>query len=173
MGKISRVALVVGVLVASAVALFFVLRAEAEAPLDEAQQAGRDATSFPQSKDREYFRLMDNGAPVSEEEAQGRNMWILWTGGNDRFWDRVTRDSLATFDLLKIITSHPSQTYCYGKRCDRDSRWQWMGTINEPCFDKPTAADPQRFGLWLDVRRKDCPADPFADEKAYPGVQTG
>ena len=22
------------------------------------------------------------------EEIQGRNMWIVWTGGNDRFWDR-------------------------------------------------------------------------------------
>src|SRR5262249_60986154 len=44
---------------------------------------------------------------------------------------------------------------------------------NEPCFDKPTQADPNRFGLWLDQRRADCPPDPFADPKKYPGVKLG
>ena len=116
---------------------------------------------------------MDNGVAMSADEVQGRNMWLVWTGGNDRFWDKVTEDSLATFDLLKIITSHPSQKYCYGKQCDRDTRWSWMGAINEPCFDKATAPDRQRFGLWLDVRRKDCPEDPFAKEENYPGVKIG
>ncbi len=139
---------------------------------DEAQRAGRDATSFPQATEP-YFHDMDNGAALSPEEIQGRNMWMVWTGGDDRFWDKVTRNSLATFDLLKIVTSHPSQTYCDGKRCDRDSRWKWLGTINEPCFEKPTAPDPQRFGLWLDTRRKDCQPDPFEDEKTYPGVKIG
>jgi hypothetical protein len=142
------------------------------APLDEAQASGRNEASFPHAKE-DYFRAMDNGVPLSDDEVQGRNMWLVWTGGNDRFWDRVTRDSLATFDLLKIITSHPSQTYCNGAQCDRDSRWAWLGGINEPCFDKPTAADSRRFGLWLDVRRQDCAQDPFESEAAYPGVKTG
>jgi hypothetical protein len=145
--------------------------AEAAAPLDEAQQVHRDATSFPQASE-DYFRDMDNGVPLSADEVQGRNMWLVWTGGNDRFWDKVTQNSFATFDLLKIVTSHPSQAYCNG-HCDRDTRWKWLGALNEPCFDKPAAADPQRFGLWLDVRRKDCPPDPFEDEKNYPGVKIG
>ena len=115
---------------------------------------------------------MDNGVSLSSEEVQGRNMWILWTGGDDKFWDGVTKNSLGTFDLLKIVTSHPSQTYCYG-HCERDSRWKWYGVVNEPCFDKPTGPDPVRFGLWLDVRRKDCPAEPFEDESKYPGVKIG
>ncbi len=159
---------------AAASVLLFALRTEAQAaaPMDEAQQVNRDVTSFPQAKE-DYFHDMDNGVPLSTEEVQGRNMWLLWTGGNDRFWDKVTRNSLATFDLLKIVTSHPSQGYCDGKHCDRDTRWKWLGAINEPCFEKASAADPQRFGLWLDVRRKDCPPDPFEDEKAYPGVKIG
>jgi len=45
--------------------------------------------------------------------------------------------------------------------------------VNEPCFETPTAPDPNRRGLWLDVRRKDCPADPFEDETRYPGVALG
>jgi len=167
-----RVALFTGVLAAMVSLSALPGRSEPAAPVDEAQLAGRDAASFPQAKEN-YFHDMDNGVPMSEEEVQGRNMWIVWTGGNDRFWDKVTRSSLATFDLLKIVTSHPSQAYCDGKRCDRDTRWHWMGAINEPCFDKPTAPDPQRFGLWLDVRRKDCLADPFENEQAYPGVKIG
>ena len=100
-------------------------------------------------------------------------MWIVWTGGNDRFWDSVTKDSLATFDILKVITSHPSQTYCDGQHCDRDSRWHWLGALNEPCFEKPTAPDPKRFGLWLDVRSANCAPDPFENEAKYPGVKLG
>ena len=140
--------------------------------VDEAQRAGRDAASFPQATE-DYFHDMDNGVALQQEEVQGRNMWLVWTGGNDRLWDKITGNSFGTFDLLKIVTSHPSQAYCDGKRCDRDSRWEWLGALNEPCFEKPTAPDPKRFGLWLDVRSKDCPADPFANEATYPGVTIG
>src|SRR5436305_11711031 len=53
------------------------------APLDEAQASGRNEVSFPHAKE-DYFRAMDNGVPLSEDEVQGRNMWLVWTGGNDR-----------------------------------------------------------------------------------------
>lgn len=139
---------------------------------DEAQRAGRDAASFPQA-DEDYFHDMDNGIQLTTDEIKGRNMWLVWTGGNDRQWDKLaTSLTLGYHDLLKVVTSHPSQTYCYGK-CDRDSRWHWLGAVNEPCFEKPTGPDPERFGLWLDVRRKDCPPDPFENEAKYPGVKIG
>src|SRR4051794_39649526 len=117
-----RAVLIAGILAISTVVFAPPGQAQRAAPMDEAQRAKRDVSSFPQAKE-DYFRDMDNAAPMSAEEVQGRNMWLVWTGGNDRFWDRVTRNSLATFDLLKIITSHPSQTYCDGKQCDRDTRW--------------------------------------------------
>jgi hypothetical protein len=141
-------------------------------PLDEAQRVGRTEASLPQASE-DFFHDMDNGVQLSPDEVKGRNMWLVWTGGDDRFWDRVTQNSLATFDLLKIITSHPSQTYCDGQRCDRDSRWRWLGAVNEPCFEKPNGPDPKRFGLWLDVRRANCAPDPFEDETKYPGVKIG
>ena len=53
---------------------------------DEAQQAGRDAASFP-AADEDYFQAMDNGVALTPDEVKGRNMWLVWTGGNDRFWD--------------------------------------------------------------------------------------
>ena len=35
-------------------------------------------------------------------------MWIVWTGGNDRFWDLMTNTTFGAFDLLKTISSHPA-----------------------------------------------------------------
>ena len=144
---------------------------EASKPVDEAERAGRDAASLPQAYE-DYFHDMDNGVVLTPDEIKGRNMWLVWSGGNDRQWDELTRSTLGMHDLLKVVTSHPSQTYCYGK-CDRDSRWSWLGAVNEPCFEKPSGPDPDRFGLWLDVRRKDCPPDPFENETKYPGVKIG
>ncbi|MXP65337.1 hypothetical protein E0493_18475 [Roseomonas sp. M0104] len=135
-------------------------------PLDEAQRAGRAAASFPQA-DEDYFREMDNGVALTPEEVRGRNMWMVWTGGNDRFWDGMTKSTFGAFDLLKIVTAHP------GQKADRESRWDWLGVINEPCFEKAAGPDPARFGLWLDRRRDDCPADPFANAAKYPGVAVG
>jgi hypothetical protein len=132
--------------------------------LDEAKAVGREAASFP-AADEDYFRDMDGGIALTPEEVKGRNAWIVWTGGNDRFWDGMTASTFGAFDLLKIVAYDPTQSI------DRDRRWTYLGLINEPCFDAPTQPDPKRFELLLDVRRSDCPADPFANADKYPGVK--
>ena len=76
---------------------------------DEAMRAGVKPEQLLQATP-DYFRDMDDNVPrptLSQEAIEGRNMWIVWTGGNDRMWDRLTVDSLGTFDLLKTISSHP------------------------------------------------------------------
>ena len=134
---------------------------------DEAQRAGRDAASFPQASE-DYFHDMDNGVALAPREAKGRNMWLVWTGGNDRFWDGMTATTFGAFDLLKIVAPGPKTAAI---PYDRDNRWDQVGLVNEPCFDKAAGPDPDRFGLYLDVRRKDCAPDPFANEGEYPGVK--
>ncbi len=136
--------------------------------LDEARLAHRPAASFP-AADEDYFHGMDGGIALSADEIKGRDMWIVWTGGDDRFWDKITQSAFGSFDLLKIVSSYPNPKYKYS----RDNRFSYFGVINEPCFDKPTKPDPDHFGLWLDQRRSDCAADPFADAKKYPGVEIG
>jgi len=139
----------------------------AEQPaLDEASRAGRTAESFAAAAE-DYFREMDGGGALDRAEVQGRNTWIVWTGGNDRFWDTITVSSFGVFDLLKTVSSHPRLKY------GRDDRWKTLGLVNEPCFEKATGPDPNRFGLWLDKRRADCPPDPFEDDKKYEGVKIG
>ncbi|MGH9198991.1 MAG: hypothetical protein ACRD1T_25095, partial [Acidimicrobiia bacterium] len=122
--------------------------------IDEALIAERDETTFP-AADEDYFRDMDGGVALTPEEVKGRNTWIVWTAGNDRFWDRIGVTAYGALDFLKTLSSHP------GLKATRDNRWQVLGLVNEPCFVKATGPDPKRHGLWLDQRSPDCPPDPF------------
>jgi hypothetical protein len=141
-------------------------RPRSGAVLDEAKRAGRDVASFHHA-DEDYFHDMDGGVALTPEEIRGRNMWLVWTGGNDRFWNSMTDFTFGALDLLKVISSHPSLGY------SRTNRWSYLGLVNEPCFNNPTGPDPTRRGLWLDVRGNDCAADPFENETKYPGVAIG
>jgi hypothetical protein len=134
--------------------------------LDEAMRASRTAASFP-AADEDYFHDMDGALPLTKEEIQGRNKWIVWTGGNDRLWDVLSRESFGSLDFLKTVSSHPTLPY------SRDNRFRYLGLVSEPCFRKATGPDPNRFGLWLDTRDPSCGPDPFADETKYKGVQIG
>jgi len=156
--------------------------------LDEARCAGRTAESLP-GADEDYFRDMDYGATkdpaqiaaalapyvpgITAEQAfsaavRGRNNWIVWSGGNDRLWDNLSVQSAGILDFLKILSNHPSLKYY-----SRDNRWNYFGLVNEPCFDKGIGPRKDRYGLWLDTRSADCPADPFENEAKYPGVKIG
>ncbi len=134
--------------------------------LDEARAAQRSVASL-SAADEDYFHDMDGAVALTPGEVKGRNSWIVWTGGNDRFWDTISRKSNGTLDFLKTLSSYP------GLKANRDNRWNYLGLVNEPCFEKATGPDPDRFGLWLDHRRADCPKDPFENEQKYPGVSIG
>src|SRR4249920_645980 len=134
---------------------------------DEALTVGRTAESFP-AADEDYFKPMDGGVELTVNEVKGRNNWIVWSGGNDRFWDHLVNKSFGVVDLLKILSSHPKLPHL-----TRDKRWEYLGVVNEPCFEKAKGPNADRFGLWLDMRSKDCPLDPFENEQKYPGVKIG
>ena len=135
---------------------------------DEALQVGRMAESFP-AADENYFKDMDSGVPLNHEQVIGRNNWIVWSGGNDRLWDIIGVKAYGELDFLKTLSSEPSLKF------SRKTRWQYLGLVNEPCFEQATGPDPNRFGLWLDKRKvsADCPPDPFENESKYPGVAFG
>jgi hypothetical protein len=74
--------------------------------VDEARQAGRTPQSLPPA-DEDYFHAMDGGISLTPDEVKGRNMWILWTGGDDRLWDDLTNLTFGSLDLLKTLSSYP------------------------------------------------------------------
>jgi hypothetical protein len=157
--------------------------------VDEAKAAGRDAASLA-GADEDYYADMDYGVTKDPAAVQatlnqyvpgitaeaavksavvGRNNWVVWTAGNDRLWDVLSRNSAGYLDLLKTVSNHPSLKF------SRSNRWSVLGLVNEPCFRKPTAARADRWGLWLDERVEGtgCGPDPFENETKYPGVKSG
>ena len=133
---------------------------------DEALRAGRSASSFP-AADENYFHDMDAGITLTDDEVKGRNMWIVWTGGDDKLWDTLTTTSVGTLDLLKTLSSYPTLS------AKRSNRWTYLGLVNEPCFQQASGPDPNRYGLWLDTRDPNCPPDPFENASKYPGAKIG
>ncbi|MGR9108476.1 MAG: hypothetical protein ACU843_16270, partial [Gammaproteobacteria bacterium] len=120
--------------------------------IDEAMCVGRTAETL-KGADEDYYRDMDYGitkdpaalaktlepfvAGITPEEAVkrvaiGRNNWIVWTAGNDTLWDTLGYRSVGTLDFLKTLSNHPSLKF------SRDNRWNFLGLVNEPCFEKGT-----------------------------------
>src|SRR5215813_9339718 len=74
---------------------------------DEALVANRTVDSLlTHIADEDYFHDMDGGISLTADEIKGRNMWIVWTGGNDRFWDTISKRSVGTLDLFKTLSSY-------------------------------------------------------------------
>ncbi len=134
---------------------------------DEALTVGRTAESFP-AADEDYFKDMDGAVELTANEVKGRNNWIVWTGGNDRFWDHLASKSFGAVDLLKILSSHPSI-----KHLSRDNRWQYLGLVNEPCFEKAKGREQRSLRALAGYAQQGLPADPFENEQKYPGVKIG
>jgi len=114
---------------------------------DEALSAGRLPKDFAFAGE-DFFHDMDQTKDgpleLTPNQVRGRNMWLVWTGGDDRLWDVLNWKSFGTFDLLKTISSHKKLKF------GRHNRWDYLGIVNEPCFEEAKGGDPERFGLWLD-----------------------
>jgi hypothetical protein len=130
---------------------------------DSFKPAGLDSSG------KDYLHDMDGGVSLTPGEVQGRVTWIIWSGGNDRFWDTISVSSVGALDFLKTMSSYP------GLNASRKNRWRYLGLVNEPCFTQATGPDPDRWGLWLDKRDPNCPygPDPYENEQTYPGVKIG
>ena len=92
---------------------------------------------FPQAS-VDYFAGMDDAVQLTAEEVRGRNSWVMWTGGDEAFWDYLARRSFGAFDLLKVLDSR-----------NRGRRFTAYGLMNEPGFRQ--AGAPDQYGLWLDL----------------------
>ena len=126
----------VGVLVPGIVA-FLVFFKPSVVPADPTDLAGgRTPADFPQVA-WDVFNPMDGGIRLTDDEIKGRNTWILWTGGDEQFWDKMSQESYGIVDLLKTIDSR-----------NRPTRFHEMGLMNEPGMKQ--AAKPDEFGLWID-----------------------
>lgn len=113
---------------------------------DDAKAAGKTTADFPQTATH-VFDEMDGGVPFTEDETKGRNTWLLWTAGDQVFWDYMAQRGFGIADLLKTLDSR-----------QRESRFAAMGLINEPGYMQAT--QPDENGLWLDTGPQENDVDP-------------
>jgi hypothetical protein len=126
-----------------------------------------DGAAYPKEVLEVAALTKHSAAEIRDSASRGQIAWLIWTGGNDRFWDYAANNTAGAFDLLKTVSSYKGMAY------GRHNRFSWLGLNNEPCFTEATGPDPDRYGLWLDKRDPSCPPDPFADPIKYPGVRIG
>lgn len=106
----------------------------------ESDRWARAAREYYRPAHLDYFEDMDRvgggDAPgtrkldLSPDAVRGRNAWVLWTGGNEAWWDWVARNGYGTIDLLRLVDSHA--------RADRFAK---TGLVNEPGTRPPTDAE--------------------------------
>jgi hypothetical protein len=122
--------------------------------VDEATARGKTVADFPETR-VDVFREMDRGIALTPDEAAGRNTWILWTGGNEAFWDYLARKGYGLVDFLKVIDSR-----------QRPLRFKKLGLVNEPGYRQATA--PDEFGLYIDRATSNQPdgTNPAVDGKS-------
>lgn len=97
----------------------------------------------PESQDlfQDMDRRADHGASEQLEleprDIVGRNAWMIWTGGNEAFWDWLSRNGYGTVDLLKAIDPK-----------NRGQHWNQAGLITEPGMRPPTEEETKAaFGI--------------------------
>jgi hypothetical protein len=120
--------------------------------VDEAQAAGKTENDF-RADGFDYFAEMDTAvdpygpddayarpAPLrlTADEIKGRNTWMLWTGGNEAFWDWLANHSYGFVDLLKLVDFNPQRQWF---------RFKDAGLIVEPNTRTPAKAD--QYGLYI------------------------
>ncbi|MCH5374452.1 MAG: hypothetical protein JJ992_10765, partial [Planctomycetes bacterium] len=75
-------------------------------------------------------------------QQRGRDMWIFWTAGNQKFYRRLQEfaDKLPlgfTVDFFRVLDTR-----------NRSHRFRDVGLINEPNCSQ--AGEPDEYGMWLD-----------------------
>src|SRR5436190_10157025 len=85
-------------------AAFFYTSYTPKDAVDEATAAGKTVADFPETR-ADPFPGMDGGIEFTPDEIAGRNTWVLWTGGNEAFWDYMARHAYGMIDFLKVLDS--------------------------------------------------------------------
>ena len=110
-----------------------------------ASLAGADEDYFA-DMDYGYRRASDPGVKLDAAEVRGRNNWIVWTAGNDRFWDHMGNNTYGAFDLLKTLSSYPQIGYCTEDSSGQhDNKYPERASYKSgrPAISAPVSADAE------------------------------
>lgn len=111
------------------------------------------------SKGKDKYAYYGKGDGYTPLQQTGRDTWIMWTGGNQKFF-RLGSEKAGRLGI-------PLEYFRLLDSRGRPTRFQRLGLVNEPNFRQAT--QPDEYGLWLDEWLGD---DTYPDTKIY-GEPTG
>lgn len=124
-------------------------------------QVGRVASGPHGALELINFDLNRDGQISGKERdaVRGLNTWILWTEGNEAFWNWDTQYGYGLTDFLVMLDSRK-----------RDTRFKEKGLINQPGLSKRAEKNQKILGLYIDESAGDealmkQPKDDFVDIK--------
>jgi mono/diheme cytochrome c family protein len=124
------------------------------------QPASQPATAQPAADSKEdKYAYYGKGSGYTPLQQTGRDTWIMWTGGNQKFF-RLGTEKAGGFGI-------PVEYFRLLDSRGRSTRFHRLGLVNEPNCRQATK--PDEFGLWLDEWLGD---DTYPDTKVY-GEPTG
>ena len=97
---------------------------------------------------------------LSPEAVKGRNAWVIWSAGNEAWWNWLAQSGYGTIDLLKLVD-----------HTDRGTRFGRTGLINEPGTRPPTEEETGRtHGVRFarPVREKTATSDAHVEYRTGP-----
>jgi mono/diheme cytochrome c family protein len=109
-----------------------------------------------------YYGKGEKEGGYTELERKGRDTWIMWTGGNEKFF-RLGTELAGSFGISV-------EYYRLLDTRDRPTRFARLGLINEP--NTYQVDRPDQYGFWLDEWAGDKHPDSYPDPKVY-GEPTG
>ena len=127
-------------------------------------EAGGDAKGPYESNSYRYYGRGEDERKggYTARQKKGRDTWIMWTGGNEKFFRQGTQlgDRVGvSVEYFRLLDSRR-----------RPERFKRLGLINEPNCRQ--AAKPDKYGLWLDEWLGDPHPESYPDTKVY-GEPTG
>ncbi len=128
-------------------------------PVPGAVNPGSAPSSGTSDGPKDKYAYYGKGDGYTPDQKLGRDTWIMWTGGNEKFFriGSVTAGNLGIpIEYFRLLDSR-----------GRSTRFQRLGLVNEPNFREATK--PDEFGLWLDEWLGD---DTYPDTNVY-GQPTG
>jgi len=106
--------------------------------VDEAKAGGLTAERFAEAPEDAFKGMdMDSLIPLDVDQVKGRNTWMMWSGGNEAFWDWLAQHGYGTTDLLRMLDSR-----------NRPRRFAYFGLMNDP--NMAGRGKPDSLGLYLD-----------------------
>jgi cytochrome c5 len=120
--------------------------------------------------DRDYLGYVPDSyyGDLTDAEKRGLQTWYFWTGGNEKFFRDLAKQTYGENDFLSLLDARSDSALLGGDthHVQRNERFKVIGAINDPGCKQAT--EPDEHGLWFDKCDKDPQAAGIMGARKFP-----